>query len=176
MKVTAAFIKQPMVAAVGFNLTFWIMGLIKLNSSIIMLVLLQMTAIYTTPDAGQTWNLVFYNDDFYDIKSMDIFGDQLFITGNGGRILRLSVAYLSANQTNFKKNEATLYPNPAMNILNVTSGKKISEINIVNTLGTTISKHAQKGNIDISKLNTGVYFVEIIFSDKTKQVSKIIKE
>lgn len=135
-----------------------------------------MTAIYTTPDAGQTWNLVFYNDDFYDIKSMDIFGDQLFITGNGGRILRLSVAYLSANQTNFKKNEATLYPNPAMNILNVTSGKKISEINIVNTLGTTISKHAQKGNIDISKLNTGVYFVEIIFSDKTKQVSKIIKE
>jgi len=57
-----------------------------------------------------------------------------------------------------------LWPNPANNFLNIEASFKIEQIEIVNTLGQTVLRHAcntAKESIDIGKLLPGLYFVQV---------------
>jgi hypothetical protein len=74
-----------------------------------------------------------------------------------------------------------LYPNPAKNMLNIAAKEAISiqSINIYNNLGQLVQSvpNQNLGNtiaIDVSKLQSGHYFVNII-SDKGKTTAKFIK-
>lgn len=81
--------------------------------------------------------------------------------------------------------ELSIFPNPATDILNITSSENISEIEIVNTLGQVV--YRQDANADsvvcnVEDLKAGVYFVKIYGNPRTSTgsvsgiVQKFIKE
>lgn len=85
---------------------------------------------------------------------------------------------LEVNSLNIADFEVTLYPNPAINEVNVTSTSTISEITIFNTLGKkTLSFYNLKSNtynINIKELLQGIYFVKIKESKGTSIIKKLI--
>ena len=60
--------------------------------------------------------------------------------------------------------EISLFPNPANDVLNITSSETISEIEIVNTLGQVVKRievNADNAVCDVEDLTSGVYVVRI---------------
>ncbi|MBR6068602.1 MAG: leucine-rich repeat protein [Bacteroidales bacterium] len=79
--------------------------------------------------------------------------------------------------------EVNLFPNPATDILNITSSETISEIEIVNTLGQVVKRievNADNAVCDVEELKAGVYVVKVstLSLSKGANVSqrKFIKE
>jgi len=77
------------------------------------------------------------------------------------------------------ENEWTIYPNPstgALYIANSNSAKEESKIEILNSIGQTVFETtitSNYKNIDLSKLNNGVYFVKIV-SDKQSVIKRVV--
>ena len=72
----------------------------------------------------------------------------------------------------------SLFPNPATDILNITSSETISEIEIVNTLGQVVYRaevNADNAVCDVEGLVNGVYVVRIRHFDRLSE-RKFIKE
>lgn len=74
-------------------------------------------------------------------------------------------------------NKIDIFPNPVSDNLTVLTTENINEINIYNIVGINIynDKSFTGGNIDVSNLNNGVYFVKIN-TDKGDIVKRFIKE
>jgi len=72
----------------------------------------------------------------------------------------------------------SIFPNPATSVFNIASDAMINiqSIHIYDMLGQKIQtvKPEALENIDVSKLNTGTYIIEII-SEKGREVKKIVK-
>ncbi|MGJ8665070.1 MAG: T9SS type A sorting domain-containing protein [Patiriisocius sp.] len=70
-----------------------------------------------------------------------------------------------------------IFPNPTSNNLSInTNGFSISEISIYTSKGRLIASEIYNGQtIDVSSLNSGIYFLEL-FSEGKKTVKKFIKE
>lgn len=78
----------------------------------------------------------------------------------------------------FDKSALKVYPNPTRSILYVTYSQEISNVEIYNLIGqrvTTITPNANEGQVDMSNLASGAYFVKVTSNKATKTV-KIIKE
>lgn len=70
-----------------------------------------------------------------------------------------------------------LYPNPTQNYLNISSEIKTFKVIIYNTLGMPIIEAMNMAKIDLSTLNKGIYYVEIIDENNNQiKVDKILKE
>ncbi|MBQ4009360.1 MAG: T9SS type A sorting domain-containing protein, partial [Bacteroidales bacterium] len=75
--------------------------------------------------------------------------------------------------------EINLFPNPANDILNITSSETISEIEIVNTLGQVVKRievNSDNAVCDVEELKAGVYVVRIRTASATLSQRKFIKE
>ncbi len=73
--------------------------------------------------------------------------------------------------------QASIYPNPANNELNVQALTQISNIEIINLLGQSMGMYQVNANstqLDISSLNTGTYFLRVTI-DNASKVYKFIK-
>ena len=100
-----------------------------------------------------------------------IFIDQVTITGissgsrGSGDNLEI-VGYYESPE--LSEADIKLYPNPVKgNILNVeVSGMDVFEYRIVNIQGRTIATGTSEGKIDVSKLDGGMYFIEINDGDE----------
>lgn len=71
-----------------------------------------------------------------------------------------------------------VYPNPATNTLNLTAKININEVTIININGQSVfskSINAMQSQIDISTLNSGIYFLRVT-SNKNSGTYKIIKK
>ena len=80
----------------------------------------------------------------------------------------LSIAELDVSQIK-------VYPNPASNYINVTSTITIDKIELYSILGKKVHETANANTIDISNLNSGIYFVQF-YSGNRNITKKIIKE
>lgn len=132
--------------------------------------------VYRTIDAGVTWTLLLDNNYNFDIMTLEASDDYLYISGNGGKIFKYSLGYLAASEIKPEKNSVKLYPNPTSDFVNIKSDKKVSEIKLINISGTNLKTTKATAQINISEYPPGIYFLEVVFSDNTKQVSKIIKK
>ena len=75
--------------------------------------------------------------------------------------------------------EIALFPNPATDILNITSSETISEIEIVNTLGQVVKRievNSDNAVCDVEELKAGVYVVRIHTEGAVVSQRKFIKE
>ncbi|MBQ2077601.1 MAG: T9SS type A sorting domain-containing protein, partial [Bacteroidales bacterium] len=75
--------------------------------------------------------------------------------------------------------EISLFPNPANDILNISSSETISEIEIVNTLGQVVKRievNSDNAVCDVEELKAGVYVVRIRTASATLSQRKFIKE
>jgi hypothetical protein len=84
----------------------------------------------------------------------------------------------SLSTTAFDNSNFTYYPNPVKNILNLSYTKDISNVAVFNLLGQEViakSLNANQGQIDMSNLANGAYFVKITADNQVKTI-KVIKE
>ena len=75
--------------------------------------------------------------------------------------------------------EITIFPNPATDILNITSSETISEIEIVNVMGQVVKRieiNRDNAVCDVEDLKAGVYIVRISTASATLSQRKFIKD
>ncbi|MBK8846492.1 MAG: T9SS type A sorting domain-containing protein [Bacteroidetes bacterium] len=75
----------------------------------------------------------------------------------------------------------TLFPNPCVNFVQLTSNKEIKAISIYNTAGMRLPANSSFQNelslvIDMSKFTSGVYFIHVSYMHGGQQLHKIIKQ
>lgn len=79
----------------------------------------------------------------------------------------------------FNSQNINLYPNPANDILNITSSETISEIEIVNVMGQVVKRievNADNVACNVEDLTRGVYVVRISTESKVISQRKFVKE
>jgi len=80
--------------------------------------------------------------------------------------------------SDFDNASFTAYPNPVKNMLNLNYVQDISDVSVFNLLGQQVitkTLNATSGQIDMSGLATGTYFVKVNTVNGTKTI-KVIKE
>lgn len=76
----------------------------------------------------------------------------------------------------FDQTKITIYPNPATEYINITGLHHIKNVKIIAVDGKVISTLVNTGQINISKLVPGVYFLEIKTDQSTINRIKFIKK
>ena len=80
---------------------------------------------------------------------------------------------LSAQDFTFDKS-ISLFPNPATNTITVNSSQEIISLTIVDQLGKVVLTKNKTANLDVSGLQSGIYFIKIV-TDGGSGVKKFIK-
>ncbi len=78
-----------------------------------------------------------------------------------------------------EQNNVSMYPNPATSVLNIANIEGIQQIRISNLLGETIENVSVSGNaaaINVSKFNSGIYFISLINDNSVSATRKFIKQ
>ena len=68
----------------------------------------------------------------------------------------------------------SIFPNPAVNNINISTTESIEKIHIYSMQGTLVKETNHNKTIDISNLSNGLYFMEIN-TEKEKSIQKFIK-
>ncbi len=128
------------------------------------------TEIQISATANDGYEFLSWNDGNTDtLRTITVTGDATYIA-----------TFIPA--TNIEENvalEIVLFPNPATDILNITSSETISEIEIVNTLGQVVKRievNADNAVCDVEELKAGVYVVRIRTASATLSQRRFVKE
>lgn len=130
-------------------------------------------------------------DDFYCIRDICIFNDELYVAGNffkiGNDSIR-TIAKLNHPLTSIKKNAVPnptllIKPNPAFDFITIEFTNLVSDIScirIFDSFGKEIKeyknlKKASTFNIDISHLNSGIYYLQVIDIKGNLYSNKFVK-
>lgn len=70
----------------------------------------------------------------------------------------------------------TILPNPAQNFFSIQSKNSIQQVTIFDAIGKQIKAFSKSINYDISTLEKGIYFVEIIDNEGKINTQKLIKD
>ncbi len=95
-------------------------------------------------------------------------------------ILKLGQAGFSGITSN-SQTDFSIFPNPAKGTLNIIYNKELkkAEVNITDVLGKSRLINSYNGTsaaIDISTLNKGIYYIQILGDDNFKKIKKLIVE
>lgn len=74
------------------------------------------------------------------------------------------------------KGDVLLYPNPTTGIITIVSNTQIDNVEVFNNLGQMVLSVKNSFELDITPLNTGLYFVKFLDINGKIGISKIIKE
>ena len=128
------------------------------------------TEIQISATANDGYEFLSWNDGNTDtLRTITVTGDATYIA-----------TFIPA--TNIEENvalEISLFPNPASDILNITSSETISEIEIVNVMGQVVKRievNADNAVCDVEDLKAGVYVVRISTASATLSQQRFIKE
>ena len=70
----------------------------------------------------------------------------------------------------------TLYPNPTSGRIIISSIELLQHIEVFNELGQLVARNSNKKDIDVSHLDSGIYFITLIDQNNLRIMKKIIKE
>lgn len=90
-------------------------------------------------------------------------------------ITNITRAVLGVDENELNKPLAVVYPNPANEYFEVRSMQKITKIQLFDATGKNVKNYVQSNQYDISSLQSGVYFLEIIMLNGESQFEKLIK-
>ncbi|ESU22293.1 hypothetical protein FEDK69T_22760 [Flavobacterium enshiense DK69] len=132
------------------------------------------TVVVTTNEIGN----YLYQIDGGELQTSNTFSDitfgqhEIHVTDANG----CSDITITIDLPEIIQHDLTISPNPVTDILSLQNDQIISKVNVLNHLGQLIiekESNSKNVQIDLSVLNTGIYFI-IIDSDKTKNI-KIVK-
>lgn len=84
----------------------------------------------------------------------------------GGELNEFSTLELNATPL-------SIFPNPSKNTFNIQSDKTIFSTTIYTTNGSEIQRNFARSTFDLSEFTSGLYFVEVLFEDKSIQYTKV---
>ena len=70
----------------------------------------------------------------------------------------------------------SVYPNPAVDFINIDSDKEIANVSVTNLTGNLLILKNNMTTVDVRNLNTGIYILTVTFADGSNSVRKIIKK
>ena len=80
------------------------------------------------------------------------------------------IAYLPININEIDEyNIASIYPNPTSGILNIESSEYLKKIEVFNMLGSLVGVYGNEKQIDLSKLNIGLYVIRFTSENSIEQ-------
>ncbi|MEM9546947.1 MAG: YCF48-related protein [Bacteroidota bacterium] len=142
---------------------------------------MDVTSIQKTIDAGETWEDI---SPEYSIGLMDLYFPSFdigYVVGIGGLVLKTENGGVILSTSNLKSNESvSLYPNPAWNqvYVEVENEKKIQKIEIYDHKGQLIktnSMNISSFNLDVSNLQSGIYYLNILSSNDSTLKQLVVK-
>ena len=103
---------------------------------------------------------------------------------NGGPAVQIKVYYSSANvgindPAENQTGQFTIYPNPANNSLTIVPADpavRIEQIQLIDLSGKEQPLFMNNNQVDISKLQDGLYLLKLTTSDGLTEIKKIVKE
>lgn len=139
---------------------------------------------------GHVWTCDGYRDDNYFHFNWGWGGQQngyfaltncssYGFNSNHAIIIGIRGPELPENIEELNSQNINLYPNPANDILNITSSETISEIEIVNVMGQVVKRievNADNVACNVKDLTRGVYVVRISTEGKVISQDKFVKE
>ncbi len=139
---------------------------------------------------GHVWTCDGYRDDNYFHFNWGWGGQQngyfaltncssYGFNSNHAIIIGIRGPELPENIEELNSQNINLYPNPANEILNITSAETISEIEIVNVMGQVVKRievNADNVACNVEDLTRGVYVVRISTESKVISQRKFVKE
>lgn len=81
--------------------------------------------------------------------------------------------FLAVNE-HFSMIPFSIFPNPALDFINITSDKPIKQANIISPMGQVL-KTVYSNHIVINELPAGIYFISVMFPDESYRASTLIK-
>lgn len=140
-------------------------------------------SIYITSNEGTTWTNITANLSANDLNASGIteFGGFVFIAYNLSSpnlgIYRNTMA-VGVNE-NYLSDLIGVFPNPCNDkiVVSNSSDEKIKQISIYDNQGKLVlSVGRNESSLNTSRLNNGLYFMEIMFSDNSTVRRKLLKE
>jgi hypothetical protein len=86
-----------------------------------------------------------------------------------------TVPYTGLSEADVEVSEAVLYPNPASEMITLITKSEISEIRVYNVVGKEMLRDVSP-EINIAPFDTGMYYVEVQFSNGQRAVKTFIKK
>jgi hypothetical protein len=82
----------------------------------------------------------------------------------------------TAGIENPNKVQYAIFPNPAVDVVNISSDKAIKQVNIYNELGQLVLTSGSAETINVSGISTGVYIVKAQFENGATATQKLMKK
>jgi len=83
---------------------------------------------------------------------------------------------LSTNDFGNTKNTISLYPNPANDVLNISSSNSITKIEVFDMQGRNVASNNNASNVNVAALGKGVYIVKVVQENGSVIAKQFIKE
>jgi hypothetical protein len=83
---------------------------------------------------------------------------------------------LGINDVEFENNTIAFYPNPAQEVLNVSSANSITKIEVYDLLGKKVASNNNAKNINVAVLGKGVYVVKVAQENGSVVAKRFIKQ
>jgi hypothetical protein len=83
---------------------------------------------------------------------------------------------LGINDLEFANNTIAFYPNPAQEVLNVSSANSITKIEVYDLLGKKVASNNNAKNVNVAALGKGVYIVKVAQENGSVVAKRFIKQ
>ena len=117
--------------------------------------------------AGELWPYVKSTNRIISIAALSI-------DTNVTQIEKAPETFLLSVPENAFDKSVSLFPNPATNSITVSSSQEIISLTIVDQLGKVVLTKNKTTNLDVSGLQSGIYFIKIV-TDGGSGVKKFVK-
>ena len=134
--------------------------------------------VYYTIDAGENWLLLGANMPIVPITDIDLHPESrtLIAASYGRGMFRYILPSTVSTENISSEEQAIVYsPNPTSGILRANSSLDISSAKVRDASGRTVAVSDTPAEMDISSLQAGLYYLDIITTDNQRIVQKVVR-
>lgn len=74
------------------------------------------------------------------------------------------------------KSTLKVFPNPAVDVVNVSSKEEIKAVSIMDLSGKRVKAVQTKGEVNVSSLTKGTYILQVLYTNGSVENTKLIKK
>lgn len=134
---------------------------------------------YTFDQEIREINFIF-NCGSNECQTSDLYTDEdVCYDWSGGGEELLPDCEVTALETTKAEEQVTIYPNPAIDVINIDSKKEISQVEVYSLTGQLMSKdnpNTEKVQMSTTSLAKGMYLIRVYLKDGTQTTTNFIKK